>query len=123
MPLPEYPRPQMVRGAENASFRELGNSDTWTNLNGLWEFEKVSDSSTNPPFNRTLNSSILVPFPVESCLSGVAPMSSSDVVKEMWYRLTFKNLELQGQRALLKFGAVDWQTEVFVNTISVVNNT
>ena len=123
MPLPEYPRPQMVRGAENSSFREFGNSETWTNLNGLWEFEKVSDSSTTPPFNRTLNSSILVPFPVESCLSGVAPMSSSDVVKEMWYRLTFKNLELQGQRALLKFGAVDWQTEVFVNTISVVNNT
>ena len=47
----------------------------------------------------------------------------SEVVKEMWYRLTFKNLELKGQRALLNFGAVDWQTEVFVNTISVVNNT
>ena len=123
MPLPKYPRPQMVRGAENASFREFGSSETWTNLNGLWEFEKVSESSTKPPFNRTLNSSILVPFPVESCLSGVAPMSSNDVVKEMWYRLTFKNLELQGQRALLKFGAVDWQTEVFVNTISVMNNT
>jgi len=122
-PLPEYPRPQMVRGGENASFRRLGNAETWINLNGLWEWEKASDVTHTPPFNRTLNSSILVPFPVESCLSGQAPKSSSDVVKEMWYRLTFDKVQAANQRVVLRFGAVDWKTQVFVNTVSVVNNT
>ena len=63
----------MVRGADNSlspdQLRDTGDSSTWTNLNGLWEWEPT-DTST-PTFGKTLNSSILVPFPVESCLSGV----------------------------------------------------
>ena len=67
-PLPEYPRPQLVR------------SDTsWLNLNGLWEWEPAAGvngtAATPPPFGRTLNRSILVPFPAESCLSGVRKYS------------------------------------------------
>eukprot|EP01043_Picozoa_sp_COSAG02_P085696 COSAG02_NODE_23294_length_723_cov_0.956731_1_plen_136_part_01 len=63
-PLPNYPRPQLVR--DEAS---------WLNLNGLWEWEPTAGSngtaSTPPPFGRMLNRTILVPFPAESCLSGV----------------------------------------------------
>ena len=64
-PLPEHPRPQLVR-ADEAS---------WANLNGIWEWQSATGVngtvSTPPPFGRTLARSILVPFPAESCLSGV----------------------------------------------------
>ena len=63
-PLPEYPRPQLAR-----------DSASWLNLNGLWEWEPAAGANgtalTPPPFGRTLDRSILVPFPAESCLSGV----------------------------------------------------
>ena len=87
-PLVAYPRPQMVRGAAPslAQLRNEGPSGaegSWHNLNGLWEWEPAS--SEEPPVGRTLASSILVPFPVESCLSGVAPNSSKAIVQRMWY--------------------------------------
>jgi hypothetical protein len=63
-PLPEYPRPQLAR-----------DGGSWLNLNGLWEWEPAAGANgtalTPPPFGRTLDRSILVPFPAESCLSGV----------------------------------------------------
>ena len=148
VPLPEYPRPQMVRVArhvasETASYktlRETGHSVTWQNLNGLWEWERaadmVNDTVPTPPFGRTLNSSILVPFPVESCLSGVAPqliepVSRAEAPKSVWYRLTFTTNKGFGNgdgagppgRLLLHFGAIDWRSAIFVDGQNVANHT
>jgi len=96
-PLPEYPRPQMVR-------------HDWQNLNGLWQFA-VAKEDEEPPIGKDLDKQILVPFPVESALSGI--MKHSDRV---WYRRTFKvNKEWADQRLLLHFGAVNWDATVFLN--------
>src|SRR5690606_5928841 len=98
--LPEYPRPQLVR-------------DTWQNLNGVWEFASASDLS-NPPVGQTLDERILVPYPVESALSGI--QRNED---QMFYRRTFEvpadwNVG-GGRRLMLNFGAVDYDTTVWVN--------
>ena len=96
-PLPEYPRPQMVR-------RE------WLNLNGLWQFEGDTSASP-PPVGRTLTRRILVPFPVESALSGVNQRATY-----LWYRREVRlPTAWKGRRVLLHFGAVDWETKVLVN--------
>ena len=58
-PLCEYPRMQMARP-----------STTMTCLNGLWEFELTVQGAAIP-FGRTLKQTIFVPFPLESCLSGI----------------------------------------------------
>ncbi|WP_210592141.1 PA14 domain-containing protein [Streptomyces sp. GESEQ-35] len=98
--LPEYPRPQLTR-------------DAWRNLNGRWQFA-AADAGEQPPFGRTLNERILVPYPVESQLSGIQRHED-----RMWYRRTFTvpaDWRIgSGQRLQLNFGAVDWQTEVYVN--------
>ncbi|MFO0881618.1 MAG: glycoside hydrolase family 2 TIM barrel-domain containing protein [Gemmataceae bacterium] len=92
---PEYPRPQLVR-------------ERWLNLNGVWEF---GPARGEPHFGAALPRKILVPFPVESALSGV--MESPPRV---WYRRTFTVPEKwAGQRILLHFGAVNWESEVYVN--------
>ncbi len=94
---PEYPRPQMQR-------------ERWLNLNGLWQlaFAKKDDPV---PTGKELPERILVPFPVESALSGV--MKHAD---RLWYRrLVTVPKEWAGQRLLLHFGAVDWETKVWVN--------
>lgn len=98
--LPEYPRPQLVR-------------DAWQNLNGVWEFASASDLS-NPPVGQTLGERILVPYPVESALSGI--QRNED---QMFYRRTFEvpadwNVG-GGRRLMLNFGAVDYDTTVWVN--------
>lgn len=100
-PLPEYPRPQMKR------------SD-WKNLNGLWQYAMGAESK-EPPFNTELGQQILVPFAIESSLSGVQKRTDS-----LYYRHTFEipgNWE--GQRVLLHFGAVDWKSTVYVNGTEV----
>ncbi len=97
-PWPEYPRPQMVR-------------DEWQNLNGLWDYAVVSRISPRP---QRWDGKILVPFAVESTLSGVKKPVLPD--QRLWYRRAFTvPAAWSGQRLLLHFGAVDWQAEVFVN--------
>jgi hypothetical protein len=95
---PEYPRPQMVRS-------------NWLNLNGLWDYAVTPLSSAKPT---GFEGQILVPFPIESALSGV--MRHLDENSLLWYRRSFRvPSEWTGQRVRLHFGAVDWRARVFVN--------
>ncbi len=96
-PLPEYPRPQLVR-------------DKWNNLNGLWDYAIVGRDDAKPA---KFDGQILVPFCVESALSGVGKRVSPD--QSLWYRTTFVLAASSGERTLLHFGGVDWQTTVYVN--------
>jgi len=96
--LPEYPRPMMVR-------------KEWLNLNGLWDYA-VTDVHTDEPTR--YDGKILVPFPIESALSGVKRKATKS--DRLWYRKTFELPRLWKQkRILLHFGAVDWLTTVYVN--------
>ena len=69
-PLPEYPRPQMVRS-------------NWENLNGVWQFQPGA-TNDSVPTGQTLANQILVPYPMESAISGVMKYSEFS-----WYRRTF----------------------------------
>lgn len=95
--LPEYPRPQMVR-------------EKWKNLNGLWQFQP--GTWQNEPYPKgKLARNILVPFAVESALSGV-----QEVHERIWYRREFSlPADWKGQRILLHFGAVDYEATVYIN--------
>lgn len=100
--LPDYPRPIMVR-------------DAWQNLNGLWEYTICETNEDEP--NR-YNGHILVPFAIESSLSGV--MKPLDSKHELWYKRTFTIPESwNGKTILLHFGAVDWKAVVFLNGIRI----
>lgn len=105
--LPEYPRPQMVRTA-------------WMNLNGLWDLRKgIKDEAYSNAFE--YDKQILVPFPIESALSGVMEKSDEQVY---WYRRTFTlPAEMKNKHILLHFGAVDWETAVYVNGQQVGHHT
>lgn len=101
-PLPEYPRPQMVR-------------DQWQNLNGLWDYAIVAKGQSFP---EKWDGKILVPFPVESSLSGVQRMVGQE--NELWYHRRFVvPATWKNKKILLNFGAVDWKADVWVNDIKV----
>lgn len=104
--LPEYPRPQMVRAA-------------WQNLNGEWDYAMTDAAAPRP---QTFSGRILVPFAVQSQLSGVAaPVTDA---QRVWYRRTFRApAPARGSRLLLHFGAVDWEAHVFVNGKEVGSHT
>ena len=94
----EYPRPQMVR-------------EKWMNLNGLWECTIASRQADRP---ETFDEQILVPFPIESALSGVMKKVGTD--NRLWYRRTFKVPgDWSGGRVLLHFEAVDWEATAWLN--------
>jgi len=102
--LPEYPRPQMVR-------------QDWQNLNGLWQWAPAEEGQA-PPVGKDLEGEILVPYPIESALSGV--MEHHD---RLWYRRTFQVPGAwRGGRVLLHFGAVDWEATVYVNGRKVAHH-
>ena len=123
-PLPEYPRPTLVRSPNGVFDRDKGDDTTWRTLNGLWEWQPAASATTPPPFGRTLAGSILVPFPIESCLSGVAPKSSSAYVDRSFYRLVLQPRPAkQGSRMVLRFGAVNWQAAVYLNGALATNHT
>lgn len=96
--LPEYPRPQLAR-------------ERWMNLNGLWQFNVLPKEKS---INDLFPGQILVPYPVESYLSGVGrPIYGGE---RIWYRRTFTiPKDWNGERIILNFGAVDWQAKVLVN--------
>lgn len=100
--LPEYPRPIMERSE-------------WKNLNGLWEYA-IRPVGERLPAN--YDGQILVPFAVESSLSGVQKTVGED--HELWYRRSFTvPASWKGKNVLLHFGAVDWKADVWVNDILV----
>ncbi len=105
IPRPEYPRPDFQR-------------DNWSNLNGTWDFAFDPDDQGLAqrwfdPASVTLLDSIVVPFPWQSALSGIANADQTGVA---WYRRSFTVPDAwQGQRVVLHFGAVDYRAWVWVN--------
>ena len=96
--LPEYPRPQQVR-------------DDWQNLNGLWEYAITAKDAARPS---DFDGQILVPFAVESALSGVGRSLTAE--DALWYSREFTvPKDWKGRNIILNFGAVDWKTEVYVD--------
>ena len=97
LPLPEYPRPQMVR-------------ENWVNLNGMFDFAITGDIDWCDEYT----DEIRVPFAVESCLSGVCKRISAK--DRLWYRKKITLPEsFKDKRTLLHFGAVDWECKVYIN--------
>lgn len=103
---PEYPRPQMVRSE-------------WQSLNGLWDYAITPKSEPRPV---KFDGKILVPFAVESSLSGVGRKVTPD--DALWYKTTFTVPSAwKGKRLMLNFDAVDWKTVVYVNDIQIGSHT
>ncbi len=98
LPLAEYPRPQFER-------------KDWICLNGEYDYAITGDTADAP---KKYDGKILVPFSVESELSGVGKALLPE--QRLWYRRKFTvGKEFSGKEALLHFGAVDWQCSVWVN--------
>lgn len=101
----EYPRPSMTR-------------NDWMNLNGVWGYYKrTSVNYDYEPTAARFNKAILVPFPVESALSGIMDTNFSENKNSThMYRRTFSlPTSFAGKNVLLHFGAVDWRCTVYVN--------
>ncbi len=94
----EYPRPQLKRG-------------DWINLNGEWQYKIQKKSEPKPD---TYQGNILVPFAVESSLSGVQKSLLPE--DRLWYKRQFKIPDSwSSKRVILNFDAVDWAANVWVN--------
>ena len=102
----EYPRPIMERA-------------DWMNLNGLWDYAIAKKNAARPS---KFDGDILVPFAVESSLSGVGRTLKAD--EALWYAREFTiPSKWKNKRVLLHFGAVDWQADVWVNNVKVGTHT
>jgi hypothetical protein len=99
-PLPGYPRPQLRR-------------PRWQNLNGRWQY---AITPREAPLPAEFDGNIVVPFAIESLLSGVQRELLPQ--QRLWYSRAFSAPELEaGERLLLHFGAVDWEAEVWLNGV------
>jgi hypothetical protein len=110
--LPDYPRPRLARPSLD--------HPRWMNLNGLWQYAGF-DAQTTPPFGQALKDKVLVPYPVESVLSGVQKHSDF-----MAYRRLVDipaAFTANGQHVLLHFGAVAQDATVYVNGKEVARHT
>ena len=97
-PLQEYPRPQLRR-------------DDWQNLNGRWQYSITSKDGPRP---ENFSDEIIVPYPIESSLSGAAETLLPG--QRLWYKKTFTAQVMDAEkRLLLHFGAVDWESEIWLN--------
>ena len=104
--LPEYPRPIMER-------------PNWVNLNGLWNYAITPVGQATP---QKYEGQILVPFAIESSLSGVGKRLGKE--NDLWYQRKFSvPSKWKGERVLLHFGAVDWKTDIWVNQIKIGQHT
>lgn len=100
--LPEYPRPQLER-------------TDWVNLNGEWEYAIKPKGEVEP---QAFDGNILVPFAVESSLSGVQKEVGD--ANELWYKRTFSvPANWKNKDIVLNFGAVDWKADVFINDVLI----
>ena len=98
----EYPRPRLVR-------------NEWKNLNGLWDYEITKLGVNKPNFYKN---KILVPFPIESSLSGVQKNVGKE--NELWYHSIFVvPKSWKGRNIILHFGGVDWKSEIWINDVYV----
>ena len=96
--LKEYPRPQLAR-------------EQWLNLNGLWEYAILPKRDAEPA---NYQGEILVPFCVESALSGVGKtMTAGD---KIWYKRKIDIPEQwAGKKIVLNFGAIDYESYIYIN--------
>ena len=109
----EYPRPQLQR-------------NRWVNLNGIWDLARKENKNDFGTYNptETYRKEILVPFPIESALSGIADIDYTNMQKSYTYKRNFTVApEDAGKRIILHFGAVDWECYVFVNGERVIHHT
>jgi len=104
-PLPEYPRPILVRSE-------------WQNLNGLWDYAILAKGNGLPD---KYDGKILVPFAIESSLSGV--QKKVGLSNELWYHRDFSiPAAWKNKKILLNFGAVDWKADIWINDIKIGNH-
>ena len=109
--LPEYPRPQLARPSLE--------HPQWMNLNGLWQYA-ADDGQGKPPFGQALQEQVLVPYPIESVLSGVQQHAD-----HMFYRRLVEipaAFTAQGKHVRLNFGAVSHDATVYVNGTQVMHH-
>ncbi len=113
-PLPEYPRPNLIR-------------ESWLNLNGLWDYTITDISNTEIP--NSFPEKILVPFPLESSLSGVMKQLTEKQI--LWYYKKFKipkdwiikeENDKKKNKIIINFGAIDWSSEIYINNKLVGNH-